>query len=66
MRSFYILVAMIGYAINSGLFTLAANEESPAALYHVWFDAEGECELLPNDTSHVLNTQPVKEQKTKE
>ena len=31
MRSFYILVAMIGYAINSGLFTLAANEESPAA-----------------------------------
>jgi hypothetical protein len=36
------------------------------ALYHVWFDAEGECELLPNDKSRVLNTQPVKEQKTKE
>jgi hypothetical protein len=34
--------------------------------YHVWFDAEGECELLPNDKTRVLNTQPVKEQKTKE
>lgn len=32
-------------------------------LYHVWFDDEGECELLPNDKSQVLNTQP---QKTKE
>ncbi len=66
MRSFYILLAMIGCAINSGLFTVAANEESPAALYHVWFDAKGECELLPNDKSRILNTQPVKEQKTKE
>ena len=66
MRSFYILLAMIGCAINSGLFTVAANEESPAALYHVWFDAKDECELLPNDKSRVLNTQPVKEQKTKE
>jgi hypothetical protein len=36
------------------------------ALYHVWFDAEGECELLANDKSQVLNTQPVKQQKTKE
>ncbi len=36
------------------------------ALYHVWFDAEGECELLPNDKTQVLNTQPVKEQNTKE
>jgi hypothetical protein len=35
-------------------------------VYDVWFDAEGECELLPNDKSQVLNTQPVKEQKTKE
>ena len=66
MRSFYILVAMIGCTINSSLFTLAANEESPAALYRVWFDAKGECELLPNDKSRVLNTQPLKEQKTKE
>ena len=31
MRSFYTFVAMIGCAINSGFFTLAANEESPAA-----------------------------------
>jgi hypothetical protein len=37
-----------------------------AALYYVSFDAEGECELVPNDKSRVLNTQPVKEQKTKE
>jgi len=37
-----------------------------AALYHVSLDAEGECELLPNDKSRVVNTQPVKEQKTKE
>jgi hypothetical protein len=35
-------------------------------VYDVWFNAEGECELLPNDKSRVLNTQPVKEQKTKE
>ena len=34
--------------------------------YDVWFNAEGECEVLPNDKSQVLNTQPVKEQKTKE
>jgi len=37
--------------------------DGSVALYHVWFDAEGECELLPNDKSQVLNTQP---QKTKE
>lgn len=40
--------------------------DESVALYHVWFDAEGECELVPNDKSQVLNTQPVKEQKTKE
>jgi hypothetical protein len=34
--------------------------------YHIWFDAEGECELLPNDKIRVVSTQPVKEQKTKE
>jgi hypothetical protein len=45
---------------------LKDESDEPAALYHVWFDAEGECELLPNDKSRVLNTQPVKEQKTKE
>ena len=42
------------------------ESDEPAALYHVWFDAEGECELLPNDKSRVLNTQPVKQQETKE
>jgi hypothetical protein len=45
---------------------LRDESDEPAALYHVWFDAEGECEFLPNDKSRVLNTQPVKEQKTKE
>jgi hypothetical protein len=42
------------------------QSDNSAGLYFVWFDAEGECELLPNDKSRVLNTQPVKEQKTKE
>ena len=45
---------------------LKDESDEPATLYHVWFDAEGECELLPNDKSRVLNTQPVKEQKIKE
>lgn len=46
----------------------AEKDESggSVALYHVWFDAEGECELLPNEESRVVNTQPVKEEKTKE
>jgi hypothetical protein len=42
------------------------GSDEPATVYHVWFDAEGECELVPNDKSQVLNTHPVKEQKTKE
>jgi hypothetical protein len=29
-------------------------------LYHVWFNAEGECELLPGDKSRVISTHPVK------
>ena len=45
---------------------LEDESNESAALYHVSLDAEGECELLPNDKSRVLNTQPVKEQKTKE
>ena len=45
---------------------LEHESDEPAALYDVSFDAEGECELPPNDKSRVLNTQPVKEQKTKE
>jgi hypothetical protein len=42
------------------------QSDEPGALYDVSFDAEGECELLPNDKSHVVKTQPVKEKKTKE
>ena len=42
------------------------ESDESAALYHVWFDAEGECELLPADKTRVLSTQPVKEQKTNE
>lgn len=34
--------------------------EGSVALYHVWFHAGGECELLPNDKSQVLNTKPQK------
>jgi hypothetical protein len=45
---------------------LEDESDESAALYHVWFDAEGECELLPADKTRVLNTQPVKEQKTNE
>jgi hypothetical protein len=40
------------------------KSEDSAAFYAVSFDAEGGCELLPNDKSRVLNTQPVKEEKT--
>jgi hypothetical protein len=35
-------------------------------LYYVWFDAEGECELLPGDKTRVVSTRPVKDQKTSE
>ena len=42
---------------------LEPESDEPAVLYHVWFDAEGECELLPADKTRVLSTQPVKEQK---
>jgi hypothetical protein len=38
------------------------NDDQAAAaggLYHVWFDAEGECELLPGDKSQVVGTHPV-------
>ncbi len=45
---------------------LEEDSDESVALYHIWFDAEGECELLPNDKSRVVNTQPVKEEKTKE
>src|SRR6266511_2889702 len=45
---------------------LEDESDESAALYHVSFDAEGECELLPADKTRVLNTQPVKEQKNNE
>jgi hypothetical protein len=37
-----------------------------AALYYVWFKAEGECELLPGDKMRVVSTRPVKDQKADE
>ena len=46
--------------------TLEDESNESAALYHVSFDAEGECELLPANKTRVLSTQPVKEQKTNE
>jgi hypothetical protein len=42
------------------------ESDESVALYHAWFDAEGECELLPGDKTRVLSTQPVKKQKTNE
>ena len=45
---------------------LEDDGDESAALYHVWFKAEGECELLPADKTRVLSTQPVKKQETKE
>jgi hypothetical protein len=45
---------------------LEAESDESTAVYHVWFNAEGECELLPADETRVLSTQPIKEQKTKE
>ena len=42
------------------------DSNESAVVYFVWFDAKGECELLPNDKSRVLNTQPVKDEQTKE
>jgi hypothetical protein len=42
------------------------EREEPADLYFVWFDAEGECELLPSDKARVLSTHPVKKQENRE
>ena len=42
---------------------LEHEKDESAALNHVSFDAEGECELLVADKTRVLNTQPVKEQR---
>jgi len=38
------------------------SADSPGGVYHVWFDAEGECELLPGDKSQVVSTHPVKKE----
>jgi hypothetical protein len=35
-------------------------------LYHVWFNAEGECELLPGDKSQVISTHAVKKSEKEE
>jgi hypothetical protein len=40
---------------------LEPESDQAADLYHVWFNAEGECELLPGDKSRVLSTHPVKQ-----
>jgi hypothetical protein len=42
------------------------ESDESAALYHVWFGAEGECELLPSDKARVLSTHPVKKQESRE
>jgi len=42
---------------------LEDQSDESAALYHVWLTPKSECELLPNDKSRVVNTQPPKEQK---
>jgi len=42
------------------------EREESTDLYFVWFDAEGECELLPIDKARVLSTHPVKKQESRE
>ena len=42
------------------------SADSPGGVYHVWFDAEGECELLPGDKSQVVSTHPVKKTVTRD
>jgi hypothetical protein len=52
-----------------GQYGSAENEgetEESTALYHAWFDAEAECELLPADKTRVVSTRPVKEDKPNE
>lgn len=40
------------------------NDDAAAAggVYHAWFEAEGECELLSGDKSRVVNAHPVKKE----
>src|ERR1700730_7212684 len=35
---------------------LEHESDEPGDVYHVWFNAEGECELLPDDKSRVIST----------
>ena len=41
------------------------DEMSPSESYYVWFSAEGECELLPEDKSRVVNTGLLKRKRRK-
>jgi hypothetical protein len=43
-----------------GQYGEAEKLEDEDNVYHVWFNAEGECELLPGDKSRVISTHPVK------
>ena len=43
---------------------LEHQTNEPVVVYHVWFNAEGECELLPGDKTRVVSTRPVKDQET--
>jgi hypothetical protein len=40
--------------------------DEAGAIYHVWFSAEGECELLPGDKTRVVNSRPVKDAPNKD
>src|SRR6266404_6654589 len=39
---------------------------APVVLYHIWFEAEGECELLPGNKSQVVSTHPFKKEHANE
>ena len=41
-------------------------ESDEPGVYHVWFNAEGQCELLPGDKLRVINTHPVKKSEKEE
>jgi hypothetical protein len=45
---------------------LAKESDESGGRYHVWFSAEGECELLTGDKSRVVNARPIKEKEGKE
>ena len=45
---------------------LEHKTDVPGDVYYVRFNAEGECELLPEDKTRVVSTRPAKDQKTSE